>query len=201
MRFRSAILLSAVTVALVANVSSLQAQELNGTPKGDSKAAEPVLESRKPFAAFSASAERLRDGIVERARESLGTKYKLGGSKAGVALDCSGLVRYVMGALDMVLPRTAQGQSKVGVEVPKDVAALKPGDVLTFGRGKRISHVGVYVGDGKMIHASTSKRRVIETSLNQRSSLIRQWQGVRRYVDGSSKAFGDSILAFADSLR
>lgn len=200
MRFRSAILLSAVTVALVANVSSLQAQELNGTAKGDPKA-EPVLESRKPFAAFSASAERLRDGIVERARESLGTKYKLGGSKAGVALDCSGLVRYVMGALDMVLPRTAQGQSKVGVEVPKDVAALKPGDVLTFGRGKRISHVGVYVGDGKMIHASTSKRRVIETSLNQRSSLIRQWQGVRRYVDGSTKAFGDSILAFADSLK
>lgn len=194
LRFRP--LSIALTVALVAGVSTMQAQEATGTSR-----TEHTLESRKPFAAFSASAERLRESIVEKARGSVGTKYKLGASKPGVGFDCSGLVRYVMGALDMVLPRTAQSQSKVGVEVPKDVAALQPGDVLTFGRGKRISHVGIYVGNGKMIHASTSKRRVIETSLTQRSSLIRQWQGVRRYVDGSTKAFSDSILAFADSLK
>ena len=196
---RSRPLYIALTVALVAGASPMQAQELNGTA-GAAKT-EPTLESRKPFAAFSASAERLRESIVEKARGSVGTKYKLGASKPGVGFDCSGLVRYVMGALDMVLPRTAQSQSKVGTEVPKDVAALQPGDVLTFGRGKRISHVGIYVGDGKMIHASTSKRRVIETSLDRRSSLIRQWQGVRRYVDGSTKAFSDSILAFADSIK
>ena len=171
-RFRP--LTFALTVALVASASTLQAQEANTS----TLPAESQLESRKPFAAFSASAERLRESIVEKARGSIGTRYKLGASKPGVGFDCSGLVRYVMGALDIVLPRTADNQSKVGTEVPKDVAALQPGDVLTFGRGKRISHVGIYVGDGKMIHASTSKRRVIETSLkNSRSSLIRQWQG------------------------
>ncbi|MBL0939187.1 MAG: C40 family peptidase [Gemmatimonadaceae bacterium] len=159
------------------------------------------LESRKPFAAFSESAERMRDSIVSKARSSLGTRYKLGGTKPGIGLDCSGLVRYAMSMLDMVMPRTAQGQSKIGSEIPKDVAALKPGDVLTFGRGARISHVGIYVGDGKMIHASTSQRRVIETALNKRNPLIRQWKGVRRLVDSSTYALRDSLLAMADSLR
>jgi len=159
------------------------------------------LESRKPFAAFSESAERLRAGVVEKARGQLGTRYKLGGTRPNVALDCSGLVRYVLGALDVILPRTAASQAKAGVEIRKDLASLQPGDVLTFGRGKRISHVGIYVGDGKMIHASTSRRQVVETNLSRRSPLIRQWKGVRRFIDGSTTALRDSALALADSLR
>ena len=184
-------LLPVVAAALVAASSSVQAQEVRGVQ----------LESKKPFAAFSASAEKLRDSIVLKAKGSVGTRYKLGGTKPGVGLDCSGLVRYAMSMLDMVLPRTAQGQAQVGKEVPKDVAALKPGDVLTFGRGKRISHVGIYVGDGKMVHASTSQRRVIETNITKRNPLIRQWKGVRRFVDANTAQLRDSILAMADSLR
>lgn len=144
---------------------------------------------------FSESATRLREGIVERAHEAIGTRYRLGASTLGKGFDCSGLVRFVMSAIDMVLPRTAQTQSQVGVEIPRDIAALEPGDVLTFGTSKRISHVGIYIGDGKMIHASTSQRRVIETSLTSRSSpLIRQWQGVRRYVMEAPVALNDSVL-------
>jgi cell wall-associated NlpC family hydrolase len=160
-----------------------------------------TIQPKKPFAAFSASAEKLRDSVVSMARLSVGTRYKLGGTKPGIGLDCSGLVRYAMSMLDMVLPRTAATQAKAGTEVPKDLAALKPGDVLTFGRGKRISHVGIYVGDGKMIHASTSQRRVIETSITARNPLIRQWKGVRRFVDGTTAKFRDSVLAFADTLQ
>lgn len=188
---RSRTLLPVLAAALVAASTAVQAQE---------PARGIQLESKKPFAQFSASAERLRDSIVSKARGSVGTRYKLGGTKPGVGLDCSGLVRYAMSMLNVVLPRTAQGQSQVGAEVPKDVAALKPGDVLTFGRGKRISHVGIYVGDGKMVHASTSQRRVIETSLNKRNPLIRQWKGVRRLVDTNTAQLRDSLLAFADSL-
>jgi len=180
-----------VAAALVAVSSTAQAQDPGrGGPR----------ESRKPFAQFSASAERLRDSVVAKARGSIGTRYKLGGTKPGTGLDCSGLVRYAMSVINVVLPHTAQGQAKVGAEVPKNVAALEPGDVLTFGRGSRISHVGIYVGNGKMVHASTSQRRVIETSLNQRNSLIRQWKGVRRFVDTNSATLRDSLLAFADSL-
>ena len=139
----------------------------------------------------------MRDSIVSKARSQIGTRYKLGGTKANLALDCSGLVKYVMGALDVMLPRTARQQATVGREIPRDLAALKPGDLLTFGRGKKISHIGIYVGDGRMVHASTSQHKVIETTMSTRSPLIRQWKGVRRLVDNSR----DSLLAIADSLR
>lgn len=184
-------LLPVIAAALVAATSSVHAQDARGVS----------LESKKPFAAFSSSAERLRDSIVLKAKGSVGTRYKLGGTKPGIGLDCSGLVRYAMSMLDLALPRTAQKQAQFGKAVPKDVAALKPGDVLTFGRGKRISHVGIYVGDGKMIHASTSQRRVVETTITKRSPLIRQWKGVRRFVDANTAQLRDSILAMADSLR
>ncbi|MBL0170093.1 MAG: C40 family peptidase [Gemmatimonadaceae bacterium] len=117
------------------------------------------------------------------------------------ALDCSGLVKYVMSALDVILPRTARQQARMGQEIPRDLAALKPGDLLTFGRGKTISHIGIYVGDGRMVHASTSKHQVIETTLTGRSPLIKQWKGVRRLVDGSRFTLRDSLLAIADTLR
>lgn len=182
-------LLPVVAAALVAVASSAQAQSTE------------AISPKKPFAAFSASAERLRDSVVAMARGSVGTRYKLGGTKPGVGLDCSGLVRYAMSVIDLVMPRTAATQAKAGTEVPKDLTALKPGDVLTFGRGKRISHVGIYVGDGKMVHASTSQRRVIETSITARNPLLRQWKGVRRFVDGASAKFRDSVLAFADTLQ
>lgn len=160
-----------------------------------------TLESRKPFAAFSASAQALRDSVVSKARSQLGTRYKLGGTTPNRALDCSGLVKVVMSALDLVLPRTARQQATVGQEIPKDLAVMKPGDLLTFGRGKNISHIGIYVGEGRMIHASTTKRRVIETALtNPRSPLIKQWKGVRRLVDGPELASGDSLLKMRDSL-
>jgi peptidoglycan DL-endopeptidase CwlO len=195
---RPRLLLPVVAAALVAAAPSVQAQDAKGSSP---RSPEPKLESRKPFAAFSASAERMRDSIVIRARSAVGTRYKLGASKPESGFDCSGLVRYAMSMLDVVLPRTAQGQSKVGTEVPKDVAALQPGDVLTFGRGKQITHVGIYVGDGRMVHASTSKRQVIETPITNRSPLIRQWKGVRRFVDANSATLRDSIFAFADTLR
>ena len=160
------------------------------------------VESKKPFAAFSASAQSLRDSAVAKARGQIGPRYKLGGTTPNRALDCSGLVRYVMGALDLILPRTARQQATVGEEIPKDLAAMKPGDLLTFGRGKTVSHIGIYIGEGRMIHASTSRRRVIETALtNTRSPLIKQWKGVRRIVAGPELALRDSLLAIADTLR
>lgn len=188
-RFSRHLLSLSVCAACIAGASPVRAQAVE------------KLESRKPFAAFSASAQSLRDSVVAKARGQIGTRYKLGGTKPNIALDCSGLVRYVMGALDVILPRTAQKQATAGQEVPKDLAALKPGDLLTFGRGKRISHIGIYVGEGRMVHASTSKRRVVETRLTERSPLIRQWKGVRRVVDGAGATMRDSLLALADSLK
>lgn len=164
------------------------------------KADAQTITAKKPFADFSASAQSLRDSVVAKARGQIGTRYKLGANTPGKALDCSSLVKYVMGALDFVLPRTARQQAKEGLEVPRELAALKPGDLLTFGRGRKISHIGIYVGNGRMVHASTARRSVIETDLT-RNPLIKQWKGVRRVVADTRGEFRDSLLAIADSLK
>jgi len=144
----------------------------------------------KPFAALSASAESLRDSVVQMARAQLGKRYKWGGRSPEKGFDCSGLVAYVMSALSLNLPRTARLQAKQGLALSKDTSQLRPGDLLTFGKGKKgaVSHIGIYVGDGKYIHASSIAGRVIESPLDRPfSPLIKVWRGARR------------ILAFDDS--
>lgn len=162
--------------------------------------AQTVSTSKKPFAAFSASAQTLRDSVVAKARGQLGTRYKLGANSPGKALDCSSLVKYVMGALDLVLPRTARQQAQEGVAVPRDLAALKPGDLLTFGKGKKISHIGIYVGNNRMVHASTGRKSVIEIELKPNNPLLKQWQGVRRIV-ADRFDFRDSLVAIAETIK
>lgn len=140
----------------------------------------------KPFAALSNTAMAMmtrRDSVVALARAQIGTPYRLGGTTPGRAFDCSGFVRYVLGALKIVVPRTAAQQAAVGADVPKDTTQLQPGDLLTFGKGKRITHIGIYVGNGRYVHASTTAGRVIETSLDRtRSPLVRSWRGGRRVL-------------------
>lgn len=88
-----------------------------------------------------------------------------------------------MSVLRIELPRTANEQATQGVQVAMDPAVLKPGDLLTFGRGKRVSHIGVYVGQGRFVHASTSKKQVVEASIEQPNTWFRKnWVGVRRLV-------------------
>jgi cell wall-associated NlpC family hydrolase len=140
--------------------------------------------------------------MVARAQQSIGIKYLLGGNNPLRGLDCSALIRHIVSAFDITLPRTAQEQARAGREIPKDRSQMKPGDLLTFGKGSRITHIGMYIGEGRFIHASTSKRRVIESSLDVKSSsLVREWKGVRRLVDGDLVAARyDSMFAFLDSL-
>ncbi len=157
----------------------------------------------RAFSALAASVSALRDSVVAKAQSALGIKYILGGNDPARGLDCSALIRYVLSAIDISLPRTAQEQARMGRAIPKDRTQMKPGDLLTFGTGARITHIGMYVGEGRFVHASTTKRQVIESSLDQtRSSLVRQWKGVRRLVDGDLVASRyDSVFAYLDSLR
>jgi cell wall-associated NlpC family hydrolase len=142
---------------------------------------------RRPFALWSESAQKLRDSLVTVARAQIGTRYVFGGTTPK-GFDCSGLVRYVMAALKVELPRTAAQQARIGDEVSTDPSSLRPGDLLTFGRRGRggVSHIGIYVGQGRYIHASSEAGRVIESDLNRTGSpLIKAWRGVRRIVAGA----------------
>ena len=152
---------------------------------------------QRPFAALSSTALSmlsLRDSIVAVARSQIGTRYRFGGTTPTGGFDCSGFVRYVLSALQLGLPRTAAQQAKLGSTVAKDTTSLRPGDLLTFGRGGRVTHIGIYVGNGRYVHASPTAGRVIETSLaRSESPLVKIWRGGRRLLAEGPSA--DSVPA------
>ncbi len=166
---------------------------------GPSAAAQAVTVTRpaavavpRPFERLSQSMHELRDSIVALSQAQLGIKYKRGAESPKKGFDCSGLVQYVMAAFGAELPRTAREQATVGQKVERDIASLKPGDLLTFGKGKRISHIAIYIGDGRYVHAPKPGRRVkIETLANTKSSW---WKGARRVFAFDDAANADSTL-------
>jgi cell wall-associated NlpC family hydrolase len=129
------------------------------------------------------------DSVVLRARAQLGARYRFAAASPERGFDCSGLVKYVLQSVGIVVPHNAARIARVGEAVNPDSTGLRPGDLLMFGRGRstRISHVGIYVGDGKMIHASTSQRRVVEASVPTSRSLLKL-RSVRRILRDSTTA-------------
>jgi len=149
-------------------------------------------QAAKPFEAFSNSASSIRDSVVQMARAQIGKRYRTGGQTPEKGFDCSGLVSYVMTALNLKLPRTAKQQAAQGLAITRDTSRLLPGDLLTFGKGKKgtsVSHIGIYVGDGRYVHASSVAGKVIESAIDRPfSPLIKIWRGARRIVTPNDTA-------------
>ena len=172
-------LIACVLVAASANAQSVRLTQR--VDRVEPVQVRPPVAAKKPFAKWSES-------LVTMARAQIGTRYVLGGTSPDGGFDCSGLVKYVMAAFEVRLPRTAAQQARTGAEVSRDPSRLRPGDLLTFGRkGKPgVSHIGIYVGGGRYIHASSVAGRVIESDLSRTGSpLIKAWRGVRRIVAGT----------------
>ncbi|GAB3861294.1 transglycosylase SLT domain-containing protein [Dactylosporangium cerinum] len=88
--------------------------------------------------------------VVDTAKQYLGTPYVFGGTNPESGLDCSGLVQRVYADLGVKLPRVAKDQAREGTAVA-DLAHARPGDLLAF--GSPVDHVGLYLGDNRMIAA------------------------------------------------
>ena len=101
--------------------------------------------------------------IVATAKQYLGYKYTYGGSSPSTGFDCSGFTSYVFKQHGISLNRTAAGQYSNGVAVSR--ANLQPGDLVMFGKSG-INHVAIYIGGGKIIHASTPSTGVRIDSLS-----------------------------------
>lgn len=107
-----------------------------------------------------------RTSIVSYAKKFLGIRYKWGGTTTK-GFDCSGFVKYVMKNFGISLSRVSSAQAKNGTYIKK--SNLLPGDLVFFdtnGGSNRINHVGIYIGNGKFIQASSSHSGVAISSIN-----------------------------------
>lgn len=126
----------------------------------------------------SSSGSGKGQAIVNSAKEYLGVPYVWGGTSPS-GFDCSGLVQYVCSKNGISVPRVAASQRGAGTYVSRE--NLQPGDLVFFSRGGGISHVGIYVGDGNMIHAPQTgdvvKISSIETSyrVSSYAGAVRVW--------------------------
>ena len=117
--------------------------------------------------------------LVTNAMGALGVPYKRGGTSAETGFDCSGFVRAMYEqTVGLVLPRRANEQAAATDRIDKN--DLQPGDLVFFNTMRRaFSHVGIYVGDGKFIHAPRSGSEVRVEDMRQ-SYWQRRFDGARR---------------------
>ncbi len=118
--------------------------------------------------------------VVEYAKRFIGTPYVSGG-KTPSGFDCSGFTSYVYAAFGIQLNASSSTQAQQGVPVSKD--ALQPGDLVFFNTsGSGISHVGLYIGDGNMVHATVPGDTVKISSMNT-SYYASRYVGARRVLN------------------
>ncbi len=123
--------------------------------------------------------------VAQTAIDVLGSPYQWGGT-AENGFDCSGLIQYAYGRHGIRLPRTSRGQAQFGTAVPVRLDSLQPGDILAFAAraGRAVTHVGMYVGEGKFIHSSTSGVRLsrLDSSDPDGAYWIPKWVATRRIL-------------------
>ena len=171
------------TAVLAAAMASLAATEASAVDATLTEELGPLLRVEKTLRSFSDKAKDSAADITSYALSLIGVGYRFGGNTPEQGLDCSGLIRYVFQqATGISLPRSAREQAGVGDAIARD--DLQPGDLVFFNtRRFQFSHVGLYIGDNRFIHAPSSGGSVEVSSLDNR-----YWQkafnGARRIVSG-----------------
>jgi cell wall-associated NlpC family hydrolase len=126
-------------------------------------AGSPATPAAEPPAGATPAATATHPGVLV-ATTLLGTPYRYGGSSPRRGFDCSGLVYYAFRETGIRIPRTTGSQLRHAKPVP--LPEILPGDLLFFRqRSSRVSHVGIYAGDGWFIHAPSRGKRVSWESL------------------------------------
>lgn len=128
----------------------------------------------------------LADSVVATAAATMGTAYRLGGTTTE-GFDCSGLIQYAYAQHGISLPRVSSDQARAGEKVDRNLGALQPGDILTFSNaGGPVTHVGLYVGDGRFIHSVSKGVRLSLLSPDDPYGKwwYTRWVGARRVITG-----------------
>jgi cell wall-associated NlpC family hydrolase len=122
----------------------------------------------------------IRNKLVSTARSFVGVPYLWGGSSADTGFDCSGLTMTVYRLNGLVLPRNSRAQFSAGNDVAKSF--LQKGDLVFFAKvSGKVSHVGIYIGDGQFIHAPGSGKKIRIDSL-EKTYYRRAFIGAKSYL-------------------
>lgn len=139
------------------------------------------------------------EALIDNAMQLIGVRYRWGGNTPQSGLDCSGFVRYVFNdTFGFLLPRKSAQMSKVGLEIGKD--ELRPGDLVFFNTMRHaFSHVGIYVGDNKFIHAP-SRGKSIRVDDMTKIYWEKRYNGARR-MEGFDKMTDEQRLQLLNDYQ
>ena len=176
------------------------ANVLGSALKQSGSTASSVLGSSQALGSFQAlGGSNKGQQAVDIAKQWMGTPYVWGGNTPGKGLDCSGLVQQAFRKVGIELPRVASDQARAGTKVDS-LAQAKPGDLVAF--GSPVDHIGIYVGDNKMIVAP-KKGDVVKIQ-----EIYKTPTAIRRVAPeaGTASAFASSLsslgsVASASSAR
>ncbi|GGK18116.1 hypothetical protein GCM10010124_08430 [Pilimelia terevasa] len=178
-------------VGRIASLQSMHAQLTQPTTAaaaGRANAASFAQQLTKATVAQGTSGGVSGKDVVRDARKYLGVPYVFGGTNPKTGLDCSGLVQKVFKDLGVEMPRIAADQAKKGTEI-SSVAKARPGDLITF--GDPAHHIGIYVGDNKILHAPQPGQNVkIETIWEKPTSIRRIVPATAAAAVGAAGAAG-----------
>ncbi|NTV89176.1 MAG: SH3 domain-containing protein [Clostridiales bacterium] len=150
----------------------------------DSEIRTPVAaETVEKTDAVETEGATLREKIVAYAKTLKGIKYRYGGTTTK-GFDCSGFVQYVFKKNGITLERTSSDQGSNGTKIKK--SELLPGDLVFFdtnGGHNAIEHVGIYIGDGNFIHASSGNSMKVTISSLSEKFYANSYMSARRYID------------------
>jgi len=119
--------------------------------------------------------------LVEAGFKLQGIKYRFGGLSEKYGFDCSGLVKNLFSKFSIELPHSSREQFKQGEKVDRD--KLEEGDLVFFSSGEKYpNHVGIYIGNGKFLHAASKAKKVIISDLDALWYSMR-YLGARRITD------------------
>lgn len=166
-----------------------------------SRTASAALATPANHAASAPQALTPAQDLLFSALGLIGVKYKWGGNDPSQGLDCSGFVKYVFqSSLKLTLPRTALEMSRVGEKIDRE--ELKPGDLVFFNTLRRqFSHVGIYLGDNRFVHAPRKGRRIEVVKITDKYWSSR-FNGGRRMSEHDTEAVDvASLLAFAGNKQ
>ncbi|WP_354685464.1 C40 family peptidase [Cupriavidus necator] len=138
--------------------------------------------------------------LVMNALGLIGVRYRFGGNSPESGLDCSGFVRYVFhDTFGFMLPRRSVEISRVGTNVA--VTDLRPGDLVFFNTMRQtFSHVGIYIGDNKFVHAPSTGSKIRVDDMRA-AYWVTRYNGARRIDDKEGGSRGESLGDMVETLK